>query len=514
MLAKIKSQVVIGIDAQYVDVEVDIAGGLPRFNIVGLPDTTVKESKDRVRAAVKNSGFRFPSRRVVVNLAPDDIKKDGPSFDLPIALAVLVASGRLTQEEVADKSFCGELSLDGQIRPVRGILAMASALAKNGTKGLVVPFENAAEAAIVKGINVHPVKTLSELYEFLKGRVDLTYTDLQTGVNPFMHKDNTDFADVKGQAHAKRGLEIAASGGHNVLMIGPPGSGKTMLAKRFAGILPPMEFEEMLQVTKIYSVCGLTENSQSLITTRPFRAPHHTISYAGLVGGGAYPKPGEISLSHNGVLFLDELPEFRRDALEALRQPIEEGIVTLTRIKGRCSYPSKFIFAAAMNPCPCGFFTDPKRECKCTPSQIQRYIAKVSGPLIDRIDIHLQVPSLKYEELTGKNTEGEHSSAIRERVIKARQKQNTRHNKKRLLLNAHLSAKQTEDLCRIDAEAASLLKSAVLNMGLTARAYHKILKVARTIADLAQEELISVEHISEAIQYRALDRAEMGFGQN
>jgi len=508
MLAKIKSQVVIGLDAHYVDVEVDIAGGLPNFCIVGLPDISVKESRDRVKSAIKNCGFSFPSRRVVVNLAPADIKKDGPSFDLPIALAVLVASGHLTQKEVAGKSFSGELSLDGEIRPVRGVLAMAAALSKNGIKELVVPFENAMEAAVVKDIKVYAVKTLQQLYQFLKGETQILKSNARSNKLLSGGYFVLDFADVKGQAHVKRGLEIAAAGGHNVLMIGPPGSGKTMLARRMPTIIPPMQFNEALETTKVYSIAGLIKTSQSLLSVRPFRSPHHTISYAGLVGGGANPRPGEISLAHNGVLFMDELPEFRRDVLEALRQPLEEGFVTITRAEASNSYPAKFIFIAAMNPCPCGFFTDPKRECNCTPHQVQKYISKVSGPLLDRIDIHLQVPALKYDEISGKNLTVESSAQIRERVVNVRNIQKTRYNNAQTC-NAYLSPKEIERFCQLDANANNLLKTAVLNMGLTARAYHKILKVSRTIADLAKEENIKAGHISEAIQYRSMDRMEM-----
>jgi len=509
MLAKIKSQVVIGLDAHYVDVEVDIAGGLPNFCIVGLPDVSVRESRDRVKAAIKNCGFSFPSRRVVVNLAPADIKKDGPSFDLPIALAVLTASGNLTQKEVEGKSFCGELSLDGEIRPVRGVLAMAAALSKNGIKELIVPYENAMEAAVVRDIKVYAVKTLQQLYQFLKGEIKVNKVNARLGRAPLNPDYVLDFSDVKGQAHVKRGLEIAASGSHNVLMIGPPGSGKTMLSRRMPTIMPDMHFDEALETTKVYSIAGLVKNSRHLHSVRPFRSPHHTISYAGLVGGGANPRPGEISLAHNGVLFMDELPEFRRDVLEVLRQPLEEGVVTITRAGGSCAYPARFIFIGAMNPCPCGFFTDPKRECNCTPRQIQRYISKVSGPLLDRIDIHLQVPAMKYDEISQKSLTNEASTDIKKRVIHARRIQKERYGSSYSGCNAHLSSRDIEKYCSIDSDGNNLLKSAVLNMGLTARAYHKILKVSRTIADLAGAEHISAAHISEAIQYRSLDRMEM-----
>jgi magnesium chelatase family protein len=509
MLARIKSQVVIGLDAHYVDVEVDIAGGLPNFCIVGLPDVSVKESRDRVKAAIKNCGFSFPARRVVVNLAPADIKKDGPSFDLPIAVAVLVANGNLTQEEVGGKSFCGELSLAGEIRPVRGVLAMAAALSKNGAKELVVPFENAMEAAVVRDIKVYAVKTLTQLYQFLKGEIKVGKSSAKSNNLAAGNECCLDFSDVRGQAHVKRGLEIAASGGHNVLMIGPPGSGKTMLARRMPTIMPGMQFNEALETTKIYSIAGLVKTSQALLNMRPFRSPHHTISYAGLVGGGSNPRPGEISLAHNGVLFLDELPEFRRDVLEALRQPLEEGVIRITRAEGSSSYPAKFIFIAAMNPCPCGFFTDPKRQCSCTAHQIQRYIAKVSGPLLDRIDIHLQAPALKYDELSRNHASAETSSQIKERVLAARQIQKKRYEKETVECNAYLSPKEIEKYCRLDNEADNLLKAAVLNMGLTARAYHKILKVSRTIADMAGREDIRPEHISEALQYRGMDRLEL-----
>lgn len=510
MLAKVESKAVSGIEAKKVEVEVDISNGLPHFAIVGLADTAVKESRDRVISAIKNSGLKFPPKRITINLAPADLKKEGASFDLPIAIGILIANGELEQRHVEGKIFCGELSLDGRLRPIDGVLPIAIELSENSKCDFILPYENAKEAAIVKGVSVFGIKNLYEVINFLKGHLKIEPQEVD--IDGIWHSScdfNLDFSDVKGQWHVKRGLEVAAAGGHNVLMIGPPGAGKTMLAQRLPAILPELSFEEALEATKIHSVAGLLNSQNFLVSKRPFRMPHHTISYAGLVGGGSILRPGEISLAHSGVLFLDELPEFRRDALEALRQPLESGEVTISRASSTLKYPAKFMFVAAMNPCPCGYFTDPKKECHCTPPQIQHYLSKVSGPLLDRIDIHLEVPSLRYKELSGKSR-GETSEAIRERVNCARAIQKQRYKDLGIFCNAHLDSKSIERFCEIDKAAQELLKLAILELGLSARGYDKVLKIARTIADLAGSELILAEHISEAINYRSLDR-NLGF---
>lgn len=506
MLAKVESKTVCGIEAKKVEVEVDISGGLPHFAIVGLADTAVKESRDRVISAIKNSGFKFPPKRITINLAPADLKKEGASFDLPIALGILIANGELEQREVDGKIFCGELSLDGKLRPIDGALPIAIELSKNSKFDFVLPYDNAKEAAIVQGIKVYPVKNLYEVLQFLKGNFKIEPQEVS--LNDIWNsscESNLDFSDVKGQWHVKRGLEVAAAGGHNVLMIGPPGAGKTMLAQRLPSILPEISFEEALETTKIHSVAGLLNCQNFLVSKRPFRMPHHTISYAGLVGGGSALRPGEISLAHNGVLFLDELPEFRRDALEALRQPLENGEITISRVSSTLKYPAKFMLVAAMNPCPCGYFTDPKKQCHCTPPQIQHYLSKVSGPLLDRIDIHLEVPSVRYKELSQKSS-GESSKAIRERVNNARAIQKERYKDLGIFCNAHLNSKGIERFCQIERDAQELLKLAILEIGFSARGYDKVLKIARTIADLSGSETIAAEHISEAINYRSLDR--------
>lgn len=504
MFSRVTSIGLFGLESYRVDVEADLSGGLPRFDVVGLPDAAVSESRERVRAAIHNSGFDFPVSRVTINLAPADIKKEGPVYDLPIMIALLKATGQL-RVNTDGCAFIGELSLSGEIHKINGVLPMVIRAQKESIEKIFVPYDNRRESAVVKGIEVYPVKTVKELLDHLNGIKEIEPVTEEDYIEMLTPLGLPDFSDVKGQYQPKRALEVAAAGGHNVLMIGPPGSGKSMLAKRIPSILPDMTFDESLETTNIYSISGKLPDGISLMKARPFRSPHHTISPAGLSGGGTVPRPGEISLAHNGVLFLDELPEFSRSSMEILRQPIEDGKITIARVAATYSYPCSVMLVAAMNPCPCGNFGHPTKPCTCPKGAPARYLSKVSGPLLDRLDIHIEVPAVNYDELSSTVNE-ECSADIKKRVNAARKLQQQRLENTGISCNAKMTAALTRKHCQITEEASKVLKASFESLGLSARAYDKVLRVSRTIADLENDEIINSEHILEAVQYRSLDR--------